>query len=64
MNRFKIKAIIDSIDGLAKMGIVSSDEQTALKKAVSDLHHAISIKDYSEIEKAVGKIAKLLLRKM
>ena len=62
MKRSKIKAIVNSIDKLAEMGELNSDEHTALKKAVSQLLHALSIKDYSLVEKAVGKIAKLLLK--
>lgn len=60
----KIKAIVESIDSFAEMGVLSSDEHTTLRKAVSELLHALSIKDFSLIEKAVGKIAKLLLRKV
>lgn len=62
MKKSKIKAIIEKIDTYAKMGVLSLDEHVALRKAVSELLHAISIKDMSEVEKAVGKIAKLLLK--
>lgn len=62
MKKSKIKAIIEKIDTFAKMGVLSLDEHIALRKAVSRLLHAVSIKDMSEVEKAVGKIAKLLLK--
>lgn len=62
MKRSKIKAIIEKIDTFAKMGVLSLDEHIALRKAASELLHTISIKDISEVEKAVGKIAKLLLK--
>lgn len=64
MKKAKIKAIIDIVDKFATMGVLSSDEHTALREAVSQLRHALAIKDYSLIEKAVSKIAKLLLRKV
>lgn len=62
MKKAKIKAIIDKIDKLAKIRVLNSDEHKALRKAVSELLHAVSIKDNILIEKAVGKIAKLLLK--
>lgn len=62
MKKAKIKAIIDAIDKFAEMGVINSDEHTALKKAVLDLLHALSVKNYSLIEKAAGRIAKLLLK--
>ena len=64
MKKAKIKAIVETINKFAEMGIINSDEHVALRKAVSELLHALSIKDYVLIEKAVGKIAKLLLRKV
>ncbi len=63
-DRYKLKPIVDIVDNFAKMGVLNSDEHIALKKAVSELRHALSIKDYVLIEKAIAKIAKLLLRKV
>lgn len=62
MYKNTVKAIIDVIDNLAKMGALKTDEHKALKKEVRELLHAISVKNINLIEKAVSKIAKLLLR--
>lgn len=62
MYKSTVKAIIEIIDNLAKTGALKTDEHNALKKEVRKLQHAISIRKVSLIEKAVSKIAKLLLR--
>lgn len=64
MKKAKIKAIVVILDSLAKMGALDPDEHIALRKAVGELMHALSVKDYALIEKAIDKIAKLLLRKV
>jgi len=62
MRSTKIRAVLDLIERLAKMGVVDSDEHVTLRKAVNDLSHALSIRDNSRIEKAIDKIARLLMR--
>lgn len=62
MYKSTVKAIIDIIDNLAKMGALKTDEHNALKKEVRELQHALSVRKINLIEKAVSKIAKLLLR--
>jgi len=58
----KIKAILDLVERFAEMGVIDSDERTALRKAVGELSHALSIKDFSKMEKAIDTIARLLMR--
>lgn len=64
MKKAKVKAILIIINNLAKAGALNSDEHIALKKSVGELMHALSIKDYDLIERAIDKIAKLLLRRV
>lgn len=56
-----LSALTDLIDKLAEKGVIESGKHTALKKAVRELRHAIDIKDIRLVEKAVDRIAKLLL---
>lgn len=62
MYKSTLRAIMVVINHLAKRGKLDSDEHSALQKAVRTLQHAINIKDINLIEKAVSKIAKLLLK--
>ena len=61
MYKSTLQAIMVVINHLAKRGELESDEHSALQKAVRELQHAINIKDIHLIERAVSKIAKLLL---
>lgn len=62
MQKGIVQAIMAIISHLAKTKKLESDEHSALKKAVRELQHALNIKDLHLIEKAVSKIAKLLIR--
>ena len=61
MRNKDILPIVNFINILVKKGALNPDEHKALLKAVRDLGHAISIKDFGQIEKAIDKISKLLL---
>lgn len=61
MKNSTLGAILVVINQLAKRGELEFDEHSALQKAVRDLQHAINIKNINLVEKAVSKIAKLLL---
>ena len=62
MKKAKIKAIVDVINHFAKIGVLNSDEHVALRKAVDQLLHAVSIKDIKLVEKAISKVSELLLK--
>lgn len=61
-NRFQ--QIIDSINNLAKSGVLESEDELFLKKALKDFRHALSVKNSLKIEKSVDKFCKKLLEKM
>lgn len=61
MEKSTLRAIIAIIDDLAKRGTLKSDEHFVIRKEVRKLRHSINSKKYKSIEKAIGKIAKLLL---
>lgn len=63
MKKDTVRAIMATISHLARTKELESDEHSALKKAVPELQHALNIKDIHLIEKAVSKIATLLVRK-
>lgn len=56
--------IVDSINSLVKSGVLGSEDELFLKKALKDFRHAISVKDFQAIDKSVNKICKRLLEKM
>lgn len=56
--------IVDSINILVKSEVLGSEDELYLKKALKDFRHALSVKNYQEIEKSVNKFCKRLLEKM
>ena len=54
----------DNINSLVKSGVLGSEDELFLKKALKDFRHAMSVRDSQEIEKSVNKICKRLLEKM
>lgn len=61
-NRFQ--QIVDSINSLVKSGVLGSEDELFLKKALKDFGHAMSVKNFQAIENSVNKICKRLLEKM
>ena len=61
-NRFQ--QIVYLINSLVKSGVLGSEDELFLKKALKDFRHAMSVKDSQKIEKSVNKICKRLLEKM
>ncbi len=60
----RFRQIVDSINTLVKSGILGSDDEQFLKKALKDLKHSLSVKNTKKAEFIVNKICKRLLEIM
>ena len=60
----RFQQVVDSINNLAKSGVLELEDKLFLKKALKDFRHALSVKNSLQIEKSVNKICKKLLEKM
>ncbi len=61
-NRFQ--KTVDNINSLVKSGVLESEDERFLKKALKDFKHALSVKDSQQAEKSVNKFCKRLLEIM
>lgn len=61
-NRFR--QIVDSINSLAKAGVLGSEDESFLKKALKDFAHSLSVRNRRKAEVIVNKICKRLLEKI
>lgn len=64
MASYFFQKIVDNINSLVKSGVLGSEDELFLKKALKDFKHALRVKDSQEIEKSVNKFCKRLLERM
>ncbi|HUV42933.1 MAG TPA: hypothetical protein VMY36_03490 [Patescibacteria group bacterium] len=62
MNGKNLKQIVYVLDRLVLEGKLEPDEKAEIAKAIKELSHALKIRNIKQIEKAIEKISKLLLR--
>lgn len=56
-----LKQIVHILDHLVSEGKLEPDAKVKIAKAISELSHALKIRNIKRIEKAIEKISKLLL---
>jgi hypothetical protein len=60
----RFQQLVDSINRLVKSGVLGSEDERFLKKALKDFDHSLSVKNTRKAELSVNKICKKLLEKM
>lgn len=60
----RFQQIVDSINNLTKAGVLGSEDESFLKKALKDFEHSLSVKNRHKAEVIVNKICKRLLEKI
>ena len=61
-NRFQ--QIVDSVNSLAKAGVLGSEDEEFLKKALQDFAHSLRVNNRRKAEVIVNKICKRLLERI
>jgi len=60
----RFQQVIDYINNLVKSGVLKSEDELFLKKALNDFNHALSVRNKRKAQESVNKICKKLLEKM
>ncbi|OGM29488.1 hypothetical protein A2630_00640 [Candidatus Woesebacteria bacterium RIFCSPHIGHO2_01_FULL_44_10] len=60
----RFQQIVDSINSLVKSGVLGSEDERFLKKALKDFNHSLSVRNHRKAKESVNKICKKLLEKV